>query len=149
MGAEQAVKVHLAFFVRRPALQGNAFKDWRFSAPQIYILKGLQLIARGRGAIATTTPGWVTSWIRTLKGVPEAPEITGPRTLLRPTIGVETLCLQASPGGRSEYGLLLRRGFGGQVDPGLISPIPTGIKNRTAVTQSLKALPFREFFRAA
>lgn len=44
------------------------------------------------GAIATTTPGLVISWICTLKSVPEASAVNGPRPLLRPTAGVESPC---------------------------------------------------------
>ncbi len=47
----------------------NAFVYCRDETPEIFILKGLHLVARGRGAIATTTPGLVISWICTLKGV--------------------------------------------------------------------------------
>jgi len=70
--------------------------------------------------------------ICTLKGVPEASIINGPRTLLRPTAGVESFCLNDSPCGRPEYSL----------DPGLFSPIPAGIKSRTAVIGYLKRLRF-------
>jgi hypothetical protein len=52
--------------------------DWRMRKPRISILKGLQRIARGRGAAATTTPGLDVLWIRTLKGVPETPGPPGP-----------------------------------------------------------------------
>ena len=104
--------------------------------PQIYILKGLQVVARGRGAISTTTPGWEISWIRTLKGVPETlgpPRIPAPSaTHYRGRI----LSFARFPG-CSSLSLL---------DPGLQSPIPAGIKNRTAEIQSLKALAFSPGF---
>ena len=44
---------------RDPSVAGaNSSRDWRNKVSEIFILEGLQPIARGRGAIATTTPGF-------------------------------------------------------------------------------------------
>jgi hypothetical protein len=79
----------------------------------IFILKGLQNIARGRGATATTTPGWLVCSIGTLKGVRETEWL--------------------SPGSHdAQWRLQAARAIHGafKAPLQLISPIPAGIKNR-------------------
>ena len=109
-----------------PGLQSNAFKDCRSSLSR----KGLQKVARGRGAIATTTPGSGFQRIRTLKGVPEMSDVSRQSTISATRCRGRILLFSRFPGCSSR--MLL--------DPGLQDAIPTGIKMRTAITESLKAL---------
>jgi hypothetical protein len=96
----------------------------------IFILKGLQPVARGRGAIATTTPGFGFQRIRTLKGVPEMPD--APRRSATSTTRYRGRILRFTGlPGCSSRSLL---------DPGLPSPIPAGIKKRTFQNPILKGI---------
>jgi hypothetical protein len=103
--------------------RSSGFQPRRAGPPEpnaVFILKGLQNLARGRGATATTTPGWLVCWIGTLKGVRETWE--SPRTHTpSPTHCRGRILLFARFSGCSSLPLL---------DPELISPIPAGIKNR-------------------
>ena len=90
--------------------------------------------ARGRGVIATTTPDLVISWICTLKGVPDVPDVPDvPRTSAPSATRLRgRIPLLTKFPGYSSLSLL---------DPGLQSPIPAGIRNRTFQNRIPKRMP--------
>jgi hypothetical protein len=110
-------------------LKSSAFKDWRMRKPQIFILKGLQMIARGRGAIATTTPGCdfkASAPRRACKNGPQSPRTSAPSAT---HFGVEYIC-DAKP--RVVVAIAPR--------PGANFSDPSGIKKQRDKVQPSKAL---------
>ena len=100
--------------------------------------RGFQRVARGRGAIATTTPGTDLQSIRPLKGVPET--LAAPWTVTPSAARCRgRILLPARIPGSSSLTLL---------DPELKSAIPFGIRKRGSSNESLiplelhSALPF-------
>ena len=113
--------------LRPRGLKSNTFKDWLPMLESLYPGRDYRG-ARGRGAIATTTPGLRFQSIRTPDGVQE--RLQTPRTFgLSPTHYRGRIQSFTRFPGWSSLSLL---------DPGLPSPIPAGIKNRTAGIQSLR-----------